>query len=108
MTDKRDKNMKATVISALSSGQGKTLFTMALLQWLKNNYGSVRPFKVGPDYIDPRFHEKIIGSDSVNLDLYLMSEKEVISTFSHYTTGMACAVVEGVMTEMIMAHQLMK
>ncbi|OGI03274.1 MAG: hydrogenobyrinic acid a,c-diamide synthase (glutamine-hydrolyzing) [Candidatus Melainabacteria bacterium GWF2_37_15] len=89
--------MKAAVISALSSGQGKTLFTMALLQWLKENVGSVRPFKVGPDYIDPRFHEKITGVASVNLDLYMMSEVEVKNAFSYYTKDFDCTVVEGVM-----------
>ena len=89
--------VKAAVISALSSGQGKTLFTMALLQWLKENVGSVRPFKVGPDYIDPRFHEKITGVGSVNLDLYMMSENEVRNAFSHYTKHFDCTVIEGVM-----------
>lgn len=89
--------MKAAVISALCSGQGKTLFTMALLQWLKQNVGTVQPFKVGPDYIDPRFHEKITGIDSVNLDLYMMSEDDVKNAFAYYTQGFDCSVIEGVM-----------
>lgn len=89
--------MKAVVISALSSGQGKTLFTMALLHWLKENFGAVRPFKVGPDYIDPRFHEKITGVDSVNLDLYMMSEDDVKNAFAYYSQDAVCSVIEGVM-----------
>ncbi|OGI21989.1 MAG: hydrogenobyrinic acid a,c-diamide synthase (glutamine-hydrolyzing) [Candidatus Melainabacteria bacterium RIFOXYA12_FULL_32_12] len=89
--------MKAVAISALSSGQGKTMFTMALLHWLKTNIGSVRPYKVGPDYIDPRFHEKITGVDSINLDLYMMTEDEVKSTFLYYAKGVENLVIEGVM-----------
>ncbi|EKE03409.1 MAG: hypothetical protein ACD_20C00207G0006 [uncultured bacterium] len=89
--------MKAVAISALASGQGKTMFTMALLHWIKTNIGSVRPYKVGPDYIDPRFHEKITGVDSINLDLYMMKENELKSTFLYYAKGYDNLVVEGVM-----------
>jgi len=89
--------MKAIAISALSSGQGKTMFTMALLNWLKANLGTVRPYKVGPDYIDPRFHEKITGMDSINLDMYMMSEDYIKSTFLYYAIGLNNLVVEGVM-----------
>lgn len=89
--------MKAIAISALSSGQGKTLFTIALLNWLKNNFGAVRSYKVGPDYIDTRFHEKITGIPSINLDLYMASEDEVKDSFFHYAQGKSSLVVEGVM-----------
>lgn len=89
--------MKAAVISALSSGQGKTLFTMSLLQWMKKHYRTVRPFKVGPDFIDTKFHEKIAGVDSINLDLYMMSEADIANMFKFYTFEMSSAIVEGVM-----------
>lgn len=89
--------MKAAAITALSSGQGKTLFTMALMQWLKQNAGSVQPFKVGPDYIDPLFHKKITGVDSVNLDVCMMSEQDIKNTFAHYSQRTDFSVVEGVM-----------
>lgn len=89
--------MKAVAITAISSGQGKTLFTMAILHWLKNNVGLVRPFKVGPDYIDTRFHEKITGIPSVNLDLYMKSEEDVKKSFYHYANDAKCNVIEGVM-----------
>ena len=89
--------MRAISVTALSSGQGKTLFTMGLIHWLKNNIGSVRPFKVGPDYIDTRFHEKIAGNSSINLDLYMMNKEEALKTVSFYSRDMDNLLMEGVM-----------
>ena len=84
---------KALVISAIASNQGKTLFTMALLQHYKK---SVRPFKCGPDFIDPQFHEKIAGVASVNLDAFMMNEEQVEWIYANYFDK-DVAIVEGVM-----------
>jgi len=84
---------KALVISAIASNQGKTLLTMALLQHYKK---SVRPFKCGPDFIDPQFHEKIAGTPSVNLDAFMMSESQVEWSYAKYFDR-DVAIVEGVM-----------
>jgi len=84
---------KALVISAIASNQGKTLFTMALLQHYKK---SVRPFKCGPDFIDPQFHEKIAGVPSVNLDAFMMNENQVEWIYANYFDK-DVAIVEGVM-----------
>lgn len=89
--------MRAAVISALSSGQGKTLFTTAMLQWFKVNHESVRAFKIGPDFIDPKFHEKITGISSVNLDLYMSNNVEIKDTFNYYANGFSNIIIEGVM-----------
>ncbi len=87
---------KGIVISATSSKAGKTLITLAILRRLSQR-DRLRPFKIGPDYIDPQFHYKITGQNSVNLDRFMMSEQELKSTFKHYTEGGLTAVVEGVM-----------
>jgi len=84
---------KALVISAIASNQGKTLLTMALLQHYKK---SVRPFKCGPDFIDPQFHEKIAGVPSVNLDAFMMNESQVEWMYANYFDR-DVAIVEGVM-----------
>jgi cobyrinic acid a,c-diamide synthase len=89
--------MKAIAISALSSGEGKTIFTMSLLNWLKSKGEKVRPFKIGPDYIDPQFHRKIVETDSVNLDLQLMTKDEIKSIFGMYSQDYKFSVAEGVM-----------
>lgn len=72
-------NNSRILISATSSGAGKTLFTSALLQVLKFN--NTHSFKCGPDYIDPMYHEVVLGIPSKNLDPYFMDEELMISSF---------------------------
>ncbi len=84
---------KALVVSAIASNQGKTLLSMALLHHYKTK---VRPFKCGPDFIDPQFHEKIAQTPSVNLDGYMMNEEQLQWIFHRYMDK-EVAIVEGVM-----------
>ena len=58
------------VIAGTGSGCGKTTVTSGLLQCLKDRGVSAAAFKCGPDYIDPMFHEKVLGTKSENLDLF--------------------------------------
>ena len=80
-------------ISAIASNQGKTILTTALLYHFRD---SVRPYKIGPDFIDPQFHKKVSGSDSVNLDSFIMSEEQVEWLYYHYGDR-DVSVLEGVM-----------
>jgi cobyrinic acid a,c-diamide synthase len=79
-------------ISAVASNQGKTILTTALLWHFRD---SVRPFKVGPDFIDPQFHKKVCGTPSINLDSFIMSPEQVDWLYHHYRRGVS--IVEGVM-----------
>lgn len=81
-------------VTALGSGQGKTIFTSALLFYFKNR--PVRAFKIGPDYIDPQFHKRLCGVSSVNLDRFLMNDEQLRWMFERYGEGRLC-IVEGVM-----------
>ncbi len=85
--------MNTFCISAVASHQGKTILTTALLWYFR---GSVRPFKVGPDFIDPQFHERVCGTPSVNLDTYIMTDEQMRWLFDHYADR-KYAVIEGVM-----------
>jgi cobyrinic acid a,c-diamide synthase len=85
--------VKAICISAIASNQGKTILTTALLSYFKN---SVRAFKIGPDFIDPQFHQKITNTPSINLDTFMMDKKQVRWMFSNYADK-DIAIVEGVM-----------
>ena len=58
------------LIGAQSSGSGKTTVTCGILQALVNRGLRVASFKCGPDYIDPMFHTKVIGTRSRNLDTF--------------------------------------
>ena len=57
---------------------------------------SVRPFKIGPDFIDPLFHEKICQTPSVNLDTCVMNEAQVNWLFNKYSDK-NISILEGVM-----------
>ena len=83
--------MKAIMIAGVSSGIGKTTISMALMSAFNN----VSPFKVGPDYIDPGFHEFITGNKSYNLDIFMMGEQGVKYSFYKHHKGIS--IIEGVM-----------
>lgn len=84
------------IISAASSGSGKTLITIALIKALVMEGKKVCAFKTGPDYIDPLFHKKILGVPSRNLDLFFSDEQQVKSIFCGGSSG-DISVIEGVM-----------
>ena len=85
--------MKAICVSAISSNQGKTLLTTALLHYFKK---SVRAYKIGPDYIDPQFHEIISSRASINLDTFIMNKNQVKWIFNKYN-DQNISILEGVM-----------
>jgi cobyrinic acid a,c-diamide synthase len=87
----------AVVIAGERSGCGKTTITLALLAALKEAGESVQSFKVGPDYIDPMFHQFVTGRPCYNLDPVLTSEAYLLECFTRYTQTVSTAVVEGVM-----------
>ena len=85
------------MIAAPASGSGKTLFTCALLRLLERKGIRAAAFKCGPDFIDPMFHKKVLGTPSRNLDLYMAGEEGVRRSFAAGCAGAEIAVIEGVM-----------
>ena len=85
--------MGAICISAIASNQGKTILTSALLHYFRSD---VRAYKIGPDYIDPQFHEKITNTPSINLDTFIMNPQQVTWIYQKYNDK-KMAIVEGVM-----------
>ncbi len=85
------------IISAPSSNAGKTTVTLGLLRLFKRQNIMVQPFKVGPDYIDPKFHELASGKIGVNLDLFMMTQNEIDATLNFYGKNTQINCIEGVM-----------
>ena len=85
------------MIAAERSGCGKTTFTCGLLQLLKNRGLKPISFKCGPDYIDPMFHEKVLGVPSTNLDPYFLDETGIKNLICDRAVDGDCGVIEGVM-----------
>lgn len=85
------------LIAAPGSGSGKTLLTCALLRLLGRKGIRAAAYKCGPDFIDPMFHKKVLGTPSRNLDLYLAGEEGVRRSFAAGCEGAQIAVIEGVM-----------
>ncbi|AFZ36931.1 Cobyrinic acid A,C-diamide synthase [Stanieria cyanosphaera PCC 7437] len=85
------------VIAGDRSGVGKTTITLAMLAYLSQPGKKIQAFKVGPDYIDPMFHQAVTGKPSRNLDPILTSETYVQSCFTRHCQDADYVVVEGVM-----------
>ena len=85
------------MIAAPKSGSGKTTITCAILQTLKDMGKQVVSYKCGPDYIDPMFHQRVIGIPSKNLDTFFTGETDTRKLLLKNRTGEEIAVIEGVM-----------
>lgn len=64
--------MSAVVLAAPTSGSGKTTITLGVLRALTRRGLPVRAAKVGPDYIDTRFHAAATRGLCVSLDTWAM------------------------------------
>jgi cobyrinic acid a,c-diamide synthase len=84
-------------IAGERSGVGKTTVTLALLAALKRRQKIVQSFKVGPDYIDPMFHQYVTGRACRNLDPILTSADYVRECFDRHSKTADCTLIEGVM-----------
>ncbi|MDL2279700.1 cobyrinate a,c-diamide synthase, partial [Desulfovibrio sp. OttesenSCG-928-G11] len=87
------------MIAGAGSGAGKSTISLGLMAALAGRGLDVRPFKSGPDYIDPGLHRAACGRVSHNLDPWLMPEKEVRDLFRRHAPDRASglAVIEGAM-----------
>ena len=90
-------NRSRFMIAAPASGSGKTLVTCGVLQALVNRGIRTASFKCGPDYIDPMFHSRIIGTRSKNLDAFFTDEDALRYLFAKGSDGCEISVIEGVM-----------
>lgn len=84
------------IISGIRGKSGKTIFTTLLIRDLISRGVRVKPFKVGPDFIDPMHHAAACGCSSRNLDEYLMGMDGVKCRLMRYSDG-DVSIIEGVL-----------
>ena len=89
--------MKGLLVSAMASGQGKTILTCGLMAAFQQRGVPVAGFKCGPDYIDPMFHTQVLGVPSRNLDLFLQGDAGVRQSYGRAADQAQLALVEGAM-----------
>jgi cobyrinic acid a,c-diamide synthase len=78
--------MNRFLISAAHKSSGKTMVSIGLCAALAARGHAVQPYKKGPDYIDPMWLGQAAGHPCRNLDLYLMENDDVVSTFARHAS----------------------
>ena len=85
------------LLTAPSSGSGKTMITCGLLQALKNRGERPVSFKCGPDYIDPMFHAFVQDTPSANLDSFFTGPETLRYLLAQGARQGSISVLEGAM-----------
>ena len=91
------ENRPRVVIAAVHSGSGKTTITSGIAAALASRGMKVRPYKVGPDYIDPGYLGLAAGVCADSLDTWLTDEPTMKRIFCESSAGADISIVEGVM-----------
>jgi len=89
--------MNAILIAGTTSGVGKTTIATGLMGALCRLGYRVQPFKTGPDYIDPGYHNMVTNEISRNLDTWMLPPDSIVELFTRAAAGKDIAVIEGVM-----------
>ena len=91
------KRLPRILFAAPQSGSGKTVITCGILEILKRRGLGCVSYKCGPDFIDPLFHQYVLGIPGYNLDSFFLSPEQVRSLFEEKSGKADVAVIEGVM-----------
>ncbi len=90
-------NVPRLIVAGTESGVGKTTVTISIILKLIAHQMKVKPYKVGPDYIDPQFHRLASGVPSENLDLWMMDDDQIKYLLIEGSRGFDISIIEGVM-----------
>lgn len=95
--DAKNPRIGCFLISSPQGRSGKTTISLGLCAAFKRRGLSVQPFKKGPDYIDPSWLTAVAGRECRNLDLFLIPEKKIFTSFYRACQGADIAIIEGAM-----------
>jgi cobyrinic acid a,c-diamide synthase len=90
-----EKVLPRIIVTGLKGGSGKTILSLSLCSIWKAKGKNVTPFKKGPDYIDAGWLAQASGSPCYNLDLFMMDQEQITSSFLLHTEKSDVAVIEG-------------
>ncbi|MDR2612265.1 MAG: cobyrinate a,c-diamide synthase [Deltaproteobacteria bacterium] len=97
MSGEEARRCPAVLISAPSSGQGKTTVTAALARYHARQGRKVRVFKCGPDFLDPMILARASGAPVYQLDLWMVGEGNCDALLYEAAGEADLVIVEGVM-----------
>jgi cobyrinic acid a,c-diamide synthase len=89
--------MPRLVVSAPSSGHGKTAIAVGLLAACVARGITAAGFKVGPDHTDAAYLGLAAGRPGRNLDPRLVGAQRIAPLFGHGASGAQLSVIEGAM-----------
>lgn len=81
--------------SAAHKSSGKTTVSLGVAAALSKRGVDVRPFKKGPDYIDPMWLGNASESPCYNLDFHTQNLEEIHALFDAKSAGGGLALIEG-------------
>ncbi len=87
--------MEMIMITAPSSGEGKTLITLGIIRALKNRNIDISGFKTGGDFLDTKYLSYASGKRAGNLDTHLIGVRGLKDALSINKGDMG--IIEGAM-----------
>jgi cobyrinic acid a,c-diamide synthase len=85
------------VLAGAGSGGGKTLITAGVIAAFRERGMRVKPFKVGPDFVDAAYLARVAQEPCRNLDPWILGADAILQSFHRGCSEADVAVVEGML-----------